>query len=42
MDAPDDEDLVSPDDEAVEVHTEAGASVVERLLGGTVIDETEN
>ncbi|WP_268807020.1 hypothetical protein [Nostocoides japonicum] len=37
-----DEELVSPDDEAVDEIAEAGASVVQRLLGGTVIDESED
>ena len=37
-----DEDLVSDDDEAVDEAAESGQSVVERLLGGTVIDEIED
>ncbi|MEO7070593.1 MAG: DNA polymerase III subunit gamma and tau [Nostocoides sp.] len=37
-----DEDLVSEDDEAVDEAAESGRSVVERLLGGTVIDEVND
>jgi hypothetical protein len=35
------EDLVSDDDEEVDGASEAGASVVERLLGGTVISDDQ-
>ena len=40
-DLTDDPDAISDDDEDIEASGEVGTAVVERLLGGTVISESD-